>query len=90
MFSSTLGRDFCKFSKYCFQGGAGQGPSYDAPRYGGGSNPSNIIGNRFNFQTLGQINTQGQQSAQIGGAQTNIGLNQNAVNVAQTNNQVAS
>ncbi|EYB98318.1 hypothetical protein Y032_0132g1713 [Ancylostoma ceylanicum] len=74
------------------QGGVGSGyrPSYDAPRYGGdnqGYNPFNVIGNKFDLQTLGQVNTQGQQSAQIGGAQTNFGQNQNAVNVGQTNNQ---
>ncbi|EYB98327.1 hypothetical protein Y032_0132g1719 [Ancylostoma ceylanicum] len=74
------------------QGGTGSGykPSYDAPRYGGDNgqyNPFNVIGNKFDLQTLGQVNTQGQQSAQIGGAQTNIGQNQNAVNVGQTNNQ---
>ncbi|EYB98329.1 hypothetical protein Y032_0132g1721 [Ancylostoma ceylanicum] len=74
------------------QGGAGSGykPSYDAPRYGGdngGYNPFNFIGNNLFQQNLGQTNTQGQQSAQIGGAQTNFGQNQNAVNVGQTNNQ---
>ncbi|KAK6751248.1 hypothetical protein RB195_002928 [Necator americanus] len=47
----------------------------------------NVIGNKFSQQNLGQANTQGQSSAQIGGAQTNVGLNQNAVNVGQTNNQ---
>ncbi|EYC34989.1 hypothetical protein Y032_1205g3753, partial [Ancylostoma ceylanicum] len=74
------------------QGGAGSGykPSYDAPRYGGDNgqyNPFNFIGNNLFQQNLGQTNTQGQQSAQIGGAQTNFGQNQNAVNVGQTNNQ---
>ncbi|KAL6737015.1 hypothetical protein Aduo_010693 [Ancylostoma duodenale] len=75
------------------QGGTGSGykPSYDAPRYGGdngqGYNPFNFIDNKVFQQNLGQANTQGQQSAQIGGAQTNIGQNQNAVNVGQTNNQ---
>ncbi|EPB75249.1 hypothetical protein ANCCEY_05648 [Ancylostoma ceylanicum] len=81
-------------SNNSLQGGVGSGyrPSYDAPRYGGdnqGYNPFNVIGNKFDLQTLGQVNTQGQQSAQIGGAQTNFGQNQNAVNVGQTNNQVA-
>ncbi|RCN48080.1 hypothetical protein ANCCAN_05906 [Ancylostoma caninum] len=33
----------------------------------------NMIGNLINAQTLGQANTQGQASAQIGGAQTNVG-----------------
>ncbi|ETN80698.1 hypothetical protein NECAME_09020 [Necator americanus] len=70
----------------------GYKPSYDAPRpYGGyqsgGYNPFNVLGNNFDLQTLGQANTQGQQNAQIGGAQTNAGYNQNAVNVGQTNNQ---
>ncbi|KAK6751251.1 hypothetical protein RB195_002930 [Necator americanus] len=76
------------------QGGVSGGykPSYDAPRpyggYQGGYNPAtNIFGNNFDLQTLGQVNTQGQQNAQIGGAQTNAGVNQNAVNVGQTNTQ---
>ncbi|RCN29285.1 hypothetical protein ANCCAN_24961, partial [Ancylostoma caninum] len=47
----------------------------------------NMIGNLINAQTLGQANTQGQASAQIGGAQTNVGQNANAVNVGQVNNQ---
>ncbi|ETN80696.1 hypothetical protein NECAME_09018 [Necator americanus] len=76
------------------QGGVSGGykPSYDAPRpyggYQGGYNPAtNIFGNNFDLQTLRQVNTQGQQNAQIGGAQTNAGVNQNAVNVGQTNTQ---
>ncbi|KIH64977.1 hypothetical protein ANCDUO_04704 [Ancylostoma duodenale] len=78
------------------QNAGGKGPSYDAPRYGGyqpnyggyDKNPStNVIGNKFNQQNLGQKNQQGQASAQIGGAQTNVGYNQNTVNVGQTNNQ---
>ncbi|KAL6737016.1 hypothetical protein Aduo_010694 [Ancylostoma duodenale] len=65
-------------------------PSYDAPRYGGNNgqyNPFNFIDNKVFQQNLGQVNTQGQSNAQIGGAQTNVGVNTNAVNVGQTNNQ---
>ncbi|KIH51014.1 hypothetical protein ANCDUO_18903, partial [Ancylostoma duodenale] len=65
-------------------------PSYDAPRYGGNNgqyNPFNFIDNKVFQQNLGQANTQGQSNAQIGGAQTNVGVNTNAVNVGQTNNQ---
>ncbi|WKY08332.1 hypothetical protein Q1695_007673 [Nippostrongylus brasiliensis] len=54
---------------------------------GGGSN---VIGNWFNQQNLGQANNQGQQSVQKGGDQTNVGVNSNAVNVGQTNNQGGS
>ncbi|WKY08331.1 hypothetical protein Q1695_007672 [Nippostrongylus brasiliensis] len=60
---------------------------YDAPRYGG-YNPGNLFaGNDIFNQNLGQTNAQGQSSAQIGGAQTNVGQNQNAINVGQSNNQ---
>ncbi|ETN80697.1 hypothetical protein NECAME_09019 [Necator americanus] len=77
------------------QGGVGTGgykPSYDAPRpyggYQGGYNPAtNVLGNNFDLQTLGQVNTQGQTSVQQGGDQTNVGSNTNAVNVGQTNTQ---
>ncbi|VDL79501.1 unnamed protein product [Nippostrongylus brasiliensis] len=55
--------------------------SNDAP---GGSN---VWGNWFNQQNLGQANNQGQQSVQKGGDQTNVGANSNAVNVGQSNNQ---
>ncbi|WKY08324.1 hypothetical protein Q1695_007668 [Nippostrongylus brasiliensis] len=77
-------------------------PSYDAPAYGGQPssygailipiNPSYgpgslVKGNNFDLQNLGQTSNQGQSNAQIGGAQTNLGANQNAVNVGQSNNQ---
>ncbi|VDL81515.1 unnamed protein product [Nippostrongylus brasiliensis] len=45
---------------------------------GGGSN------------NLGQTSNQGQSNAQIGGAQTNAGMNANTVNVGQDNNQGGS
>ncbi|WKY08307.1 hypothetical protein Q1695_007655 [Nippostrongylus brasiliensis] len=66
------------------------GPNYGGPNYGGnygGNGGSNILGNNFNQQALGQLNNQGQSNAQVGGAQTNYGSNTNAVNVGQTNNQ---
>ncbi|VDL79922.1 unnamed protein product [Nippostrongylus brasiliensis] len=70
------------------QGGSGPYKGYDAPRYGG-YNPGNLFaGNDIFNQNLGQTNAQGQSSAQIGGAQTNVGQNQNAINVGQSNNQV--
>ncbi|EYB98328.1 hypothetical protein Y032_0132g1720 [Ancylostoma ceylanicum] len=72
--------------------GSGYKPSYDAPRYGGDNgqfNPLNVIGNKFDLQTLGQVNTQGQQNVQKGGDQTNVGANANEVNVGQANNQGA-
>ncbi|EPB75250.1 hypothetical protein ANCCEY_05649 [Ancylostoma ceylanicum] len=66
---------------------------YDAPYrpgYPSGYNPAtNVIGNKFDLQTLGQVNTQGQASVQQGGDQTNVGSNANAVNVGQINNQGA-
>ncbi|WKY08337.1 hypothetical protein Q1695_007676 [Nippostrongylus brasiliensis] len=69
------------------QGGSGPYRGYDAPRYGG-YNPGNLFaGNDIFNQNLGQTNAQGQSSAQIGGAQTNVGQNQNAINVGQSNNQ---
>ncbi|VDL79504.1 unnamed protein product [Nippostrongylus brasiliensis] len=82
-----------------YGGNSGYKPSYDAPNYGGSGGayiipiyPSvgsagNIKGNTFDLQTLGQANAQGQQNYQQGGAQTNLGQNQNAVNVGQSNNQ---
>ncbi|RCN48079.1 hypothetical protein ANCCAN_05905 [Ancylostoma caninum] len=58
------------------------------PSYGGVEGPgSNVVGNKFDLQTLGQTNTQGQQNLKQGGAQTNVGSNTNAVNVGQQNNQ---
>ncbi|EYB98319.1 hypothetical protein Y032_0132g1714 [Ancylostoma ceylanicum] len=79
------------------QGGAGVGygagykPSYDAPSYGGGPiyipDFNNFIRNNVYSQNLGQANTQGQQNVQKGGDQTNVGVNTNAVNVGQQNNQ---
>ncbi|KAK6751249.1 hypothetical protein RB195_002929 [Necator americanus] len=72
------------------QGGAVSGyrPSYDVPTYAAVLIPNyNVIGNKFDSQTLGQINTQGQQNIQKGGDQTNVGANANQVNVGQTNTQ---
>ncbi|WKY08319.1 hypothetical protein Q1695_007663 [Nippostrongylus brasiliensis] len=76
------------------QGGGGRPPGYrpysDAPAYGGNPapyNPFNFVGNNVYGQNLGQTSNQGQANVQQGGAQTNYGQNQNAVNVGQTNNQ---
>ncbi|EYB98320.1 hypothetical protein Y032_0132g1715 [Ancylostoma ceylanicum] len=69
-------------------GAGGYQPSYDAPTYTAYVFPrTDVIGNRIDAQTLGQINNQGQANVQQGGQQTNTGSNTNAVNVGQTNFQ---
>ncbi|WKY08309.1 hypothetical protein Q1695_007656 [Nippostrongylus brasiliensis] len=73
-------------------GGEAPKPAHDAPaRYTGLQIPANygqnVIGNKIDAQTLGQLNNQGQTSVQKGGDQTNVGANNNQVNVGQQNNQ---
>ncbi|VDL79502.1 unnamed protein product [Nippostrongylus brasiliensis] len=73
-------------------GGEAPKPAHDAPaRYTGLQIPvnygQNVIGNKIDAQTLGQLNNQGQTSVQKGGDQTNVGANSNQVNVGQQNNQ---
>ncbi|VDL79919.1 unnamed protein product [Nippostrongylus brasiliensis] len=70
--------------------GAGPAKGYDAPRYGGYNPGSFFAGNNIFAQNLGQTSNQGQSNAQVGGAQTNVGANQNEVNVGQSNNQGAA
>ncbi|WKY08325.1 hypothetical protein Q1695_007669 [Nippostrongylus brasiliensis] len=70
--------------------GAAPAKGYDAPRYGGYNPGSFFAGNNIFAQNLGQTSNQGQSNAQVGGAQTNVGANQNEVNVGQSNNQGAA
>ncbi|CAI4221943.1 unnamed protein product, partial [Auanema sp. JU1783] len=44
-----------------------------------------FAGNKVDYTGLAQNNQQGQSNTQVGGAQTNVGSNANAINIGQTN-----